>query len=299
MLALMSEQFGRLAAEVTTLNQAAPVDVRINTIKGSRGDARAALAAAGIDAAPTPLSPVGLRLSGTPRLDDVAAYKDGLIEVQDEGSQLVAQLTGAAPGMTVFDICAGAGGKALALASMMENAGRVIAADAAENRLKRMAPRRRRSGAAIIETRIASAEEWPEDERESADVVLADVPCSGSGAWRRHPEARWRLTAEALAGHGTEQRAILAAAARLVKPGGRLIYATCSVLPAENAEQVEWFLESRADFTLLPADKVWAETIGGPYPFSGPCAGPYLSLTPASTATDGFFAAVLEKRRVG
>ena len=285
-----------LETEMAALNAPAPVDLRVNTLKATREEAIIALANDGVAAAPTPLSPLGLRLTGASRLDDTTAHKEGWIEVQDEGSQLIALIAGAAAGMTVYDICAGAGGKALALASIMGNEGLIIAADADETRLKRMIPRLRRSGASIVEIRPRDADAWPPDQRQGADRVLVDAPCSGTGTWRRHPEARWRLTAEALAEYQTAQGSILDAAAALVKPGGRLVYATCSVLAAENTQQVTRFLGSHADFALLPAADAWAESAGGPYSFFGPCPEPYLSLTPATTNTDGFFAAVLQKR---
>ncbi|MDH5750004.1 MAG: RsmB/NOP family class I SAM-dependent RNA methyltransferase, partial [Rhodospirillales bacterium] len=284
---------GALADEMQALNQPAPVDLRVNTLKGTRKETQASLAGNGIVTEETPFSPLGLRLQGRVKLDATEAYKSGLIEIQDEGSQLAALLSAALAGQTVFDVCAGAGGKTLALAASMNNLGLLIACDTLERRLKRLAPRLRRSGATLIETRVLKevAEPWMVDDTAVADRVLVDAPCSGSGAWRRHPEARWRLTREDLDGLIASQRTILAGAAKLVKPGGRLIYVTCSLLEEENETQADGFLNAHKDFTCIPAPKVWAETIGGTAPFDGP----YALLTPARHGTDGFFIAVFEK----
>ncbi len=295
----------RLEDEVAALNQPAPVDLRVNTLKATTEEAQAALAADGVEAEPTPLSPLGLRLTGKTRLGGTQAFKNGLVEVQDEGSQLVAMLTGAEPGMTVVDFCAGAGGKTLALAAAMgvdnggDNnnggriAGRLIACDVSGFRMERMEPRLKRAGAYGVKTRVVAArnDPWVEDFARHAERVLADVPCTGTGAWRRDPEARWRFQPTDLDDIRARQRRILADAAGLVKPGGRLVYATCSLLQEENEQQLAWFLGHRDDFRVLPIDSVWSRTVGGPPPPPGPC----LRLSPASTGTDGFFCAIMER----
>ncbi len=288
-----------LDAELAALTRGAPLDLRVNTLKGGRDGALAALAQEGIEALATPISPLGLRLNGRLAVYGGAAYAGGLVEVQDEGSQVVALLTDARPGMAVADLCAGAGGKTLALAACMENRGTLIALDIDQKRLDRAAKRLKRAGAGIVRRHLLrGSDPWLAKRAGTFGRVLVDAPCSGSGAWRRQPDQRWRLTRSTLAGYVVAQDEILATAAPLVAGGGRLVYATCSLLPAENARRVEAFLAARPDFTLLPAERVWAETLGSarcpaPLPFDGP----YLLLTTARHGTDGFFAAVLERRK--
>ena len=289
----------RFEAEMAALIAEAPVDLRVNGLKATREEAAAALAAEGIATVPTPLSPIGLRIAeaGRPPLAGLDAFRRGLIEVQDEGSQLIAILTDARPGQRVVDFCAGAGGKTLALAAAMENKGQVIACDVLPGRIERAAVRLRRAGVHNVERRQLSSERDPWVRRHAAafDRVLIDAPCTGSGTWRRNPDAKWRLRPEDLAELNALQRRILDSAWRLVKPGGRLVYATCSLLPAENGAQVEWFLAQRPEFAIRPIPAVWAETIGDAA--ACPTEEPCLSLTPARDGTDGFFLAVLERRR--
>jgi 16S rRNA (cytosine967-C5)-methyltransferase len=287
-----------MAAEMAALTGAAPVDLRVNRLQGDRGAAQAALAGEGIGAVPTPLSPLGLRVLGRPNLGVTRAFRDGLVELQDEGSQLVALFTGARPGLAVADICAGAGGKTLALAAEMGGNGRLVALDVDAARLHRAGPRLRRAGAdAFVERRSLQDEAWLTAHAGSFDRVLVDAPCSGSGAWRRQPDARWRLTPSDLASYLKLQSEAIDIGANLVKPGGRLVYATCSLLAAENAQQVETFLARRPAFALLPAAAVWTETIAPCGATAGPpVVGPYLFLTPLRHGCDGFFAAVLERR---
>ena len=304
------EAFGAgAAAELGALMGEAPLDLRVNTLKGERAAARAALAEEGIEAAPTPLSPLGLRAAGRPGLSAGRAYQSGLVEIQDEGSQVVALITGARPGMVVLDFCAGAGGKTLALAAAMDNRGRLTALDVDQRRLDRAAGRLKRAGVGNVERHRLDDEAWLARHAGGFNRVLVDAPCSGTGAWRRQPDARWRLTPETLDGYRATQARILAQAAPLVAGGGRLIYATCALLPSENRRQVEAFLAARPDFSLLPAEAVWAETIvptGVPAgaaaaptaaPGPAPFVGPYLLLSPARHGTDGFFAAILERRK--
>ncbi len=296
------DAFGQDAeAELAAFMGEAPLDLRVNTLKGERAAAITALAEEGVQAVPTPLSPFGLRVTGRPGLSAGPAYESGLVEVQDEGSQVVALMTDARPGMAVVDFCAGAGGKTLALAAAMANKGRLFALDLDQRRLDRAAKRLKRAGVGIVTRRRLADDDWLERRAGAFERVLVDAPCSGTGAWRRQPDARWRLSPETLDAYRAAQAHILAQAAPLVAGGGRLLYATCSLLPSENARQVEAFLSARPDFTLLAMESLWAETIGplegdaapGPPPF----AGPYLLLTSARHGTDGFFAAALERRK--
>jgi 16S rRNA (cytosine967-C5)-methyltransferase len=286
-----------LARQMSALNQPAPVDLRVNLLKATREQAHASLTSEFIEAEPTALSPIGLRLMGRPRLAGTAAFRKGWVEVQDEGSQLISLLVGAHPGMRVVDFCAGGGGKALAIAGAMADAGAVHgeiwACDISGFRLERMIPRLQRAGAEAVRTKVVAArnDPWVDENAGTMDRVLADVPCTGTGAWRRDPDARWRFTPDDLDDLMGVQQRILGMAARLIRPGGRLVYATCSLLQEENERQFAWFLENHSDFRALPIDEVWAETVGGPPPPSGPC----LRLSPASTGTDGFFCAVAER----
>ena len=284
----------RFAVEMRTLLDAAPLDLRINPVKANRESAIKALARARITAEPTQWSPLGLRVQGRPPLGAVDAFKDGLVEIQDEGSQLVAIAVAPKPGQQVVDFCAGAGGKTLAIAALMKNKGRVVACDVLAGRLKRAAERFRRAGLHNIEAHPLSSERdpWVKRHKRKFDRVLVDAPCSGTGTWRRNPDSRWRQLGPGLEELVPLQANILDSAARLVKPGGRLIYATCSLLPEENEKQIAAFLESHPDFTVLPVAEVWAEEGAG----TPPSEGPYLRLTPARHDTDGFFAAVMVRK---
>ena len=290
---LLRARFGaRLTEAMAALNEPAPFDLRVNTLKASRGEAQAALAGDGIAAQATPLSPLGLRLAGRRPLGGVRAFTEGLVEVQDEGAQLVSLLTDARPGMRVVDFCAGAGGKTLALAAAMENRGWLGAVDVSA-RLNRAEARLARAGVEIAALRLIAPgdDPWIDEHANSADRVLVDVPCSLSGAWRRDPAARWRLTGDELGRLVGLQGRIVDTAARLVRPGGRLVYATCSLLGAENEDQVARFLSAHAAFAPVPVPEVWPRTVGGACP--GP--GPWLWLDPARHGTDGFFVAILER----
>lgn len=283
----------RTAVEMAGLNAPAPVDLRVNTLKATRADAQARLAEEGIETQPTPLSPLGLRVTGRAGVATSGAFRAGLVEIQDEGSQLAALLTGTKADRLTIDLCAGAGGKTLALAAMMKDGGPLVACDTDSQRLRRMEARLVRAGVTNVTRRKIRGPDdpWLATFEGRGERVLVDAPCSGSGAWRRNPGARWRLTPERLEALIAEQRRILATAARLTKPGGRLIYVTCSILPDENQQQADLFLQSEPAFRALPIGQVWAETAGG----APPSAGTYLTLTPASTNTDGFFVAVFER----
>lgn len=287
--------FGKsLEHEMTALNGPAPTDLRVNLLKGDRETARRALAAEGVAAKPTPLSPVGLRLHERVPLGKLATFKQGLVEVQDESSQIAAVLADARPGMRVVDFCAGAGGKTLALAAGMANRGKLVACEVSQRRLDRAARRLRRAGVTNVERRALSSErdKWVKHHNAGFDRVFADVPCLGTGTWRRNPDAKWRMRPEDLAELVERQHQILRSAARLVRPGGRLIYATCSLLREEDEAQAEAFLAAEPNFSLLPIARVWGETIGG----ASPGGEDYLRLTPARHGTDGFFVAIFERR---
>ena len=269
-------------ALATALNQPAPTDVRVNTLKATREEVLAALTAQGVAATPTPLAIQGLRLSA--RLSKQSTLLlDGEIEPQDEGSQLLAQLTGAAAGETVIDWCAGVGGKSLAMAAQMGDEGRLIACDISASRLAKLPPRAARAGIGCIETRTHGVDSMAGI---AADVVLVDAPCSGTGTLRRSPELRLRtFDYAALA---TLQLQILSEASRCVLPGGRLIYATCSLLQEENEAVVDAFLQAHPKFVAAagPAD----------FPAGLLSAQGQLRLWPHRHGSDGFFAACLQHR---
>ena len=289
--------YGRhLEDEMAALNLPAGFDLRVNRLKADRNGARRALAAEHIVAAPTPWSPLGLRLTHRAPLAGTAAFKAGLVEVQDEGSQVAALLADVRPGMRVVDFCAGAGGKTLALAAQMRNRGKLVACDTAAWRLERAGLRLRRAGIGNVERRTLSSERDPWVKRHAAsfDRVFVDAPCLGVGSWRRNPDGKWRSTPQDLAELVPRQRDILQSAARLVKPGGRLVYATCSLLREENEAQAETFLAAHPDFTLYPMARAWEETLGG----RSPGGDDYLRLTPARHGTDGFFVAVFERHPI-
>jgi len=282
-------------AEVQALNEAAPVDLRVNLLRTSRDAVQAYLLEEGHAVVPTALSPAGLRAQSWLPLANTKAFKDGLVEIQDEGSQMLALAVNAQPGERVADLCAGAGGKTLALAAMMENTGEIIAADVSPSRLRRMTPRLRRAGVTIAHSTTVDAAALA-DAVEPVDRVLIDAPCSATGAWRRHPEARWLLTPEQLAGYVATQAGLLRDGARLVRPGGWLVYATCSLLGQENEEQAAAFLNDHAEFRRLPAGQYLS---GDQLAAAGLSADDDLRLSPARNGTDGVFAAVFEKSEGG
>ncbi len=286
----------RLEGELEALRAEPPLHLRANALRAGRDEARMALRAEGIEAEPTPLSPLGLRVRGRPELARTAALRAGLVEVQDEGAQLVALLVDARPGMRVADLCAGAGGKTLALAACMANRGRLLATDVSPGRARRAAARLRRAGAHNVQWRVLADERdpWLRRRAGSFDRVLVDAPCSGVGSWRRAPDARWRLKPADLDALLALQARLLESGARLLRPGGRLVYATCSLLPPENEERALAFLAAHPRFRWLDAARVWSEALPGACP-QPPGAGPGLTLSPARHGTDGFFVAVLER----
>lgn len=265
--------------ELAALMGRAPLDVRVNALKSDRSTVDLP------EAGETLAAPQALRFDGGTQVEQWPAWRDGLIEVQDHGSQLVCQALGASPGETVIDLCAGAGGKSLALAAAMDNRGRIIASDVDKRRLGNLPPRAERAGAAVIEPLLLDPGKELEalsDVAGAADLVLVDAPCSGTGTWRRKPEAKWRLTPERLAKFAQTQDSLLDIAAKLVKPGGRIGFVTCSLLDEEGAARIEAFLERhagwRAEAPALPL---------------GRQHGKGTRLTPFHDGTDGFFVAML------
>lgn len=276
------------------LNQPAPLDLRVNSIKANRDDVAAQLAQAPIAAEPTPYAPLGLRVLKKPALQNLPLFKEGAIEVQDEGSQLLSQILGARRGEMVVDFCAGAGGKTLALGALMRNTGRVYAFDVSEKRLAKLKPRLARSGLSNVHPVQIAHERDAKIKRLAGkiDRVLVDAPCSGLGTLRRNPDVKWRQKPDAIGEMHEKQVAILDGAARLLKGGGRLVYATCSLLDEENDRVVEGFLAAHGDFELVPMNKVLAEQKINLE------MGDYLRLLPHKHQTDGFFAAVLERKKM-
>jgi 16S rRNA (cytosine967-C5)-methyltransferase len=287
-------EFEALAAR---LLEPAPLDLRANALLGDRKAAQAALAEEGVQVAPTPWSPWGLRAEGKPALNRLAAFERGLVEVQDEGSQLLALLTGAGRGEMVVDFCAGAGGKTLALGAMMRNTGRLYAFDTSDHRLAALKPRLARSGLSNVHP-AAIAHERDDRVRRLAgkiDRVLVDAPCSGLGTLRRNPDLKWRQSPQAVAELAVRQQAILAAAGRLLRPGGRLVYATCSLLRSENEDIANAFTQAeRGQFEPVPVAQVLAQARVAEAQTLG--VGGFLRLLPHRHGTDGFFAAVWQRR---
>ena len=280
---------------VESLNAPAGLDLRVNTLKEKRAEVQKELAKAAIKTVATPYSPWGLRLAGKPPLNKLDAFTRGAIEVQDEGSQLLALLVDAKRGEMVVDFCAGAGGKTLAIGAAMRNTGRLYAFDTSGHRLAALKPRLARSGLSNVHP-VAIAHERDERIKRLAgkiDRVLVDAPCSGLGTLRRNPDLKWRQSPKAIEELSAKQTAILQSAARLLKPGGRLVYATCSVLREENEAIAEAFSAANKDFTPLETSQILTHL--GVEDAEKLCRGGYLRLWPHRHQTDGFFAAVWQK----
>ncbi|WP_255988551.1 RsmB/NOP family class I SAM-dependent RNA methyltransferase [Chitinolyticbacter albus] len=277
----------------TAMLSAAPLDLRVNLLKAKRDAVLGALSEGDFKTEATPYSPWGLRLAGKPALNKHPLFLDGSIEVQDEGSQLLALLTGAKRGQMVADFCAGAGGKTLAIGAMMQNTGRLYAFDISEKRLANLKPRLARSGLSNVQPQLLASEHDQKVKRLAGkmDAVLVDAPCSGLGTLRRNPDLKYRQSAQSVAELNAKQGSILASAARLVKTGGRLVYATCSVLQIENQAIVDAFLAAHPEFELLDARELLARD-----KIDIPLDGPLLQLDPRQHGTDGFFAAVMQKK---
>ncbi len=281
-----------LVALARALQQPAPLDLRVNTLRATREEVIAKLGADKISATPTPYSPIGVRLEGKPALSKNRLFVAGKIEVQDEGSQLLGFLVAPTRHDTVVDFCAGAGGKTLMLGAMMNSQGRLYAFDVSEKRLANLKPRLKRSGLSNIHPHLIQSENDTKVKRLAGkiDRVLVDAPCSGLGTLRRNPDLKWRQTPQSVAELVAKQSAILESAARLVKPGGRLVYATCSLLREENEDVVQAFLERHPEFSVSSAEELLAR-------HQIPLAtGSYFKLSPATHHTDGFFAAVLTRQ---
>lgn len=283
----------RAADEGEAMCQRAPADVRVNTLKATSEKVMKALQS--FQPVPARFSPIGLRIAPpagparTPNLQAEAAFQAGWCEIQDEGSQIAAALSGAKPRLQVLDLCAGGGGKTLAMAAAMQNSGQIYAYDHDRTRLKPIFERVKRAGVRNVQILRAGDQAALSALGARFDVVLVDAPCTGTGTWRRRPEAKWRLKPQALAERQIEQQAVLALAASLVKPGGRLIYVTCSLLPEENGDQVDRFLAINAGFAKIPAAVVWGESLPGAAPASSDGDADHLLLTPLKHGTDGFF----------
>lgn len=291
--------FGERAEEEgAALAERAPIDLRVNSLKATRADVLQALERFG--AKEGPWSPLGVRIAApghdtrNANVEAEPAHGKGWYEVQDAASQVAALLSGVRPGETVADICAGAGGKTLALAAMMENRGKLIAHDVDRFRLRPIFERLTRAGVANCE--VISAQDKGRLEAEGPyDCVVIDAPCSGSGAWRRKPDAKWRLTQKQLDQRLKDQAQVLEKGFDLLKPGGRLVYITCSVLPEENTRQVAAFLTRHPDAKIIPYTEQWTRVIGGDVPVSADGRTDTLLLTPSRHGTDGFFVAVMER----
>lgn len=278
--------------EISALGEEAALDLRVNTLKATRENVLASLKSEGLDASPTPLSPLGVRLPARIALGAHEGFKSGLFEVQDEASQVCARLVDAHPGQAIMDLCAGAGGKTLAIAASMKNKGRLVACDVSVGRLERSKLRLRRAGVHNATLRIIEeSDKWLKRQSGTFDRVLVDAPCSGTGAWRRNPDARWHLSPENLENLTATQDGLLDRGARLVKPGGHLIYATCSLLSDENAVRINAFLARNEKFQVRPVQEVWQGAFEGLCPTDEP----FLTLTPARHGTDGFFVAILSR----
>ena len=295
---LAEEAFGAdWVAELAALAARPPLDLRVNTLAATPQKVLAELKEAG--AAQAGMLAEALRIAPIagdgrhPNVQAEPAFQKGWFEVQDLGSQIAAALAGAEGGMQVLDYCAGAGGKTLALAAAMENRGQIFAHDADKQRLAPIFERLRRSGARNVQAIAGEAGLGPLVGR--MDLVLVDAPCTGSGTWRRRPDAKWRLSERQLEARVAEQAAILQAAAAYVRPGGRLVYVTCSIFPAENARRIEAFLTANPAFAAVEPAGLWRARFGEAQP-APRLAGGGLVMTPAGTGTDGFFVAAMERR---
>jgi 16S rRNA (cytosine967-C5)-methyltransferase len=291
----------RAAEEGAALAKRAPVDLRVNTLKTPRDKVLKALHRFG--AKPTAHSPIGVRIqqgpgpARSPHVEAEPGHGKGWYEVQDEGSQLATLLSGAKPKEQIIDLCAGAGGKTLGLSALMRNTGQLYAYDADRLRLRPIFERLKRAGVRNAQVVPAGDAEALAKLQGKMDLVLIDAPCTGSGVWRRRPDAKWRLSPQMLEARLAEQQAVLEEGAALVKPGGRLAYITCSVLPSENRDQVAAFLTRHPEFKLVPWRPLWEQALPTPPLGSADGSEDTLLMTPLSHGTDGFFVAVMERER--
>ncbi len=286
-------------AEAAALNERPPLDMRVNTLKADRDKVQKALDRTG--ATPTVIASHGLRIAagqGPSRLPNVTAepaFAKGWFEIQDEGSQVVSELIFARPGEQILDYCAGAGGKALALSAAMDNTGQIHAYDVDRRRLSPIYERLKRAGTRNVQVHDTDDDLGALVER--MDRVVVDAPCTGTGTWRRRPDTKWKLTPGSLEERITQQQEALAGAAAYVRPGGFLVYITCTVLPQENEAQIYGFCEDDGNFELVSAGEVWQDLYGEAKPQPWSADMKTITMTPASTATDGFFFAVMQRNQ--
>lgn len=285
-------------AEAKAMSERPPLDLRVNALKSGRDRVLKALKR--FNPEPTALAPHGIHIAAgtgdarTPNVISDEAYIKGWFEVQDQGSQIVAQLAGAKPGGQILDLCAGAGGKTLALASAMGNKGQIFAYDSDRKRLAPIYDRIKRNNVRNVQVRPPE-EDALNDLSGKMDMVLVDAPCTGTGTWRRRPDTKWRLTPEQLATRCEEQAKILELAMDFVKPGGRLVYITCSILPEENQSQIKSLLAKAPNFSALDSKQVWSSQFGNETTQKPLFDNLGLTLTPLSCGTDGFFISILER----
>jgi 16S rRNA (cytosine967-C5)-methyltransferase len=298
MMPLFSNVFGDNAAlELAALAKRAPIDLRVNSLKATHAEVLKKLARFG--AVQGPLSPLAIRIAAPGQdqkhvsVEAEPAHGMGLFEVQDAASQVAALLSGASPGETIADVCAGAGGKTLAIAAMMQNKGKIVAHDQDRRRLRPIFERLMRAGVTCVDV-LAAETGIPAGQL--FDRVIIDAPCTGTGAWRRKPDAKWKLTRKTLDQRTSDQREVLKSSAVMVRPGGHLIYITCSILPEENSEQVKAFLAANREYKIIPYAEQWSKTIGGEEPRSADGSKDTLLLTPRQHDVDGFFVAVMQKK---
>ncbi|MFT4635059.1 MAG: 16S rRNA (cytosine967-C5)-methyltransferase [Arenicella sp.] len=284
----------RFEEEMIATNKRATTDIRVNTLKSSIAPIKQIFSDVGYISHKTDLSPWSIRFESRVSLFALPAFKQGWFEIQDEGSQLLALLTGAKAGQKIVDFCAGAGGKTLAIAAMMENKGTIYACDVHTKRLEQLVKRSKRAGVHNVRTHILSSEhdKWVKKHAGYADTVLIDAPCTGTGTWRRSPDSRWNLTQESLDNLVALQQSILQSAKRLVKPGGRLLYATCSMLEEENEQQAITFLDNNPEFSAEAFD-LPQSLAAHPQRFIN--NGHEIRTFPAMTGTDGFYVASLRR----
>ena len=300
--ASIERSFGEnTVAHTQALSTRASVDLRVNSLKATKEQVVRALGK--YDVVDGGFSPHCVRLPAptgtarTPNVEVEASHGRGWFEVQDEGSQVAAALAGAGPRQQVMDLCAGAGGKTLAFAAQMQNTGQLYAYDADRQQLRPIFERLRRAGARNVQVMDAGDEVALSELGDRFETVFVDAPCTGSGTWRRRPDTKWRVKPANLATRVAEQQRVLQSAEKLVRPGGRLVYVTCSILPEENIDQVQWFLANSTGFGLVPVAQQWSEVLPGEAPQSSDGAEETLQLTPHDHQTDGFFIAILEKAK--
>lgn len=299
--ARFSNMFGEnTESELEGLNQSASLNVRVNVAKTTLADAMKALSKQGLESSPLTMSSVGLKLEPTTQLSQSPSFRYGAVEIQDESAQIASLLAGTKPKMAVVDYCAGGGGKTLAMAAMMENKGQIYALDIDQSRLNAIKPRLIRASYHNVQMHKLGNEKTNQlmyELKQNIDVTFVDAPCSGTGTWRRAPDARQNFNADVLNQLVSRQAQIIESAAKLVKKGGRFIYATCSMLTEENEQQVEKFLSNNDDFELLNFATEWETLIKTDVPTSASSLEGALLLTPNQHKTDGFFVAVMQRKQ--